>query len=340
MSAVDGVRNGHGKLTCSLPSGGSLTYEGGWKDGRRHGIGKQIVVRASRKTVYEGGWVNGALDGEGKVTFPSGNVYTGTFRKGKKHGKGKMEWIDRCEWYEGEWSEGKPDGFGKHVWERGENKAIGIHSVTNNYYEGHFKGGKRDGVGKFTYANGAWYEGEWRNNIKHGQGIYVYEDGRTYSGPFLQDNPAEATPDRTSRTDIDMGICVSELAFGVGVDNRRLKRELENTFLRSNAQLKRRYKDACTSGSGDVLSLKGLWGIMLSLDIPRASLPLALVDRALAKTKRSRKGALSDIHAPETTILYREFFRSPRSRGRRTIWKFRGQRGGCSQGFAKKGCGE
>ena len=137
--------------------------------------------------------------------------------------------------------------------------------------------------------------------------MYVYEDGRVYSGNFVQDNPSDATPDRSSCTDIDMGICVSTLAFGIGIDKRRLKRELENTFLRANPELKRRYKDACVSKDDKMLTLEGLWRIFLSLDLPRGTLSLALVDRALANTKVARNALQADIHDPATLILYREF---------------------------------
>ena len=54
VSAVNGMRNGFGKFDCTLPSGGTLAYEGDWKDGRRHGSGKQVLTRKSETTVYEG----------------------------------------------------------------------------------------------------------------------------------------------------------------------------------------------------------------------------------------------------------------------------------------------
>ena len=135
VSAVNGMRNGFGKFDCTLPSGGTLAYEGDWKDGRRHGSGKQVLTRKSETTVYEGGWENGKANGEGKMTYPSGNVYEGTFLDGKRHGKGKMNWFNRSEWYEGDWVHGKPEGTGKHVWERGSGVLCGIHSVRNNFYE-------------------------------------------------------------------------------------------------------------------------------------------------------------------------------------------------------------
>lgn len=43
-----------------------------WNDGRK----------------YDGDFINNKFDGEGKYFYRNGNIYTGPFKQGKKHGKG------------------------------------------------------------------------------------------------------------------------------------------------------------------------------------------------------------------------------------------------------------
>ena len=79
------------------------TYEGEWKDGKRHGQGK--FTYASGDT-YEGEWKDGKSHGQGKLTYPGGNTYEGEFKDGKYHGQGKYA-NRHGRIYEGEWKDGK-----------------------------------------------------------------------------------------------------------------------------------------------------------------------------------------------------------------------------------------
>ena len=39
---------------------------------------------------YSGQWLNGKIDGFGIAKYSNGQIYTGNFKNGKNHGKGKM----------------------------------------------------------------------------------------------------------------------------------------------------------------------------------------------------------------------------------------------------------
>ena len=307
VSGSLGLRNGKGTFECTLPDGSKLVYTGDWIDGKRHGSGKQVTTSPDGQAkTYEGEWANGLQHGVGTMTYSSGNVYSGEWENGLKHGQGEMHWYDRNEHYKGEWRGGKCEGFGKHVWLRGESNS-GILTVDSNSYSGQWKAGLRHGRGTFLYANGASYNGEWNRGHKQGQGLYVFEDGRIYSGPFHRDNMTGEDPGRGSSTEVDLAIVVNELVANVGMDKRRLKRELENMLLRGRGELKKLYATMETGEGNSVARLSGLWCFFSSRGFSRDGLSLAAVDRALARTKATRCALPQNIHDPGLPVLYREF---------------------------------
>ena len=85
---------------------------------------------------------------EGVQTFENGDVYQGSFKDGKKHGKGILRTRnDRS--YEGEWKYDKPHGFGINTFPNGK------------IYTGNFENGRPVGDGQWTYADGRVYNGTW-----------------------------------------------------------------------------------------------------------------------------------------------------------------------------------
>ncbi len=56
------------------------SYNGNWKDGKRHGIGS-LYLRNDGST-YEGEWKNGVPDGIGTITFKDGKIQKGKFLAG------------------------------------------------------------------------------------------------------------------------------------------------------------------------------------------------------------------------------------------------------------------
>ena len=87
-------------------------YEGQWKNGKRHGRGKQYWTDGS---VYEGFWVNDMANVYGRLIHSDGDVYEGEWHDDKAQGKGLYIHKDGAR-YEGDWLEDKQHGFGRENW--------------------------------------------------------------------------------------------------------------------------------------------------------------------------------------------------------------------------------
>ena len=106
-------------------TGKRYTYEGSFKNGRKHGKGKETSPVG---LVYEGEFKYGKKHGIGRLTYPGGDVYEGEFKDGMQHGKGKM-----------------------------------THSNGDVYFEGEFKNGEKY-KGKETLSDGTFFEGEYKKS--------------------------------------------------------------------------------------------------------------------------------------------------------------------------------
>lgn len=84
---------------------------------------------------YKGQFQDGHFWGEGIINYGNGDIYEGTFVKGKKEGRGRLK-IARL----------------------------------NEEYEGEFANDKMHGHGRVTYGNGDVFDGEWKESKKHGRG--------------------------------------------------------------------------------------------------------------------------------------------------------------------------
>jgi hypothetical protein len=146
----------------------SAVYIGQWRNGLRHGRGKQIWNDGS---VYEGYWKNNMASGKGRLIHADGDVFEGDWSNDKAHGKGKYTHLDGAI-YEGDWIADKQNGQGVETWTDGAR------------YEGQYRDGKKEGFGRFTWADGSRYEGEFRNNNIEGRGIYNWADGRRFEGDW------------------------------------------------------------------------------------------------------------------------------------------------------------
>jgi hypothetical protein len=62
-------------------------YEGEWKDGMKHGQGKQIWIDG---TLYEGSWKNNVAHGRGRLIHADGDIYEGDWENDKVNGKVKI----------------------------------------------------------------------------------------------------------------------------------------------------------------------------------------------------------------------------------------------------------
>ncbi|MCG6886369.1 MAG: peptidase C13 [Proteobacteria bacterium] len=79
---VADVLNGQGEIRQ-----GKSIYTGQIRDWRANGAGKLILGDGSQ---YEGEFKNSVFDGKGRLTSKNGNIYTGNFKSGLKHGYGEL----------------------------------------------------------------------------------------------------------------------------------------------------------------------------------------------------------------------------------------------------------
>lgn len=110
-----------------------------------------------------------------RIKYDNGDVYTGYFKAGIRHGKGGSYTWANGDKYFGEWLNGKRTGRGIYTWADG------------NSFEGKFDDGKRvDGLGIYTWKNGTNYKGNFANNLMHGKGTLFYATGGWYTGDFVK----------------------------------------------------------------------------------------------------------------------------------------------------------
>ena len=91
-------------------SDGTIDYEGGYKNGLKHGKGKKYGYQKTFESEYLFGLKNGKgkeYDEEGKL------IFEGEYFQDNKHGKGKEYDKDGKLIFEGEYSVGKKNGIGK-----------------------------------------------------------------------------------------------------------------------------------------------------------------------------------------------------------------------------------
>ncbi|MCU0394034.1 MAG: hypothetical protein MUE81_23240 [Thermoflexibacter sp.] len=103
-----------------------------------------------------------------------GAKYKGTYKDGKRSGRGTFTWGDGTK-YVGYWENDVMEGYGT------------LTLVDGTKYAGYWRNGKREGFGTFTWTNGDTYQGQFKNNLKHGDGILKMKDGSEYSGQWEND---------------------------------------------------------------------------------------------------------------------------------------------------------
>ncbi|XP_067873266.1 MORN repeat-containing protein 1-like isoform X2 [Heterodontus francisci] len=173
-------------------------YEGEWKNGKKHGIGKFLMKDGS---YYEGEFVNGEMEGNGfRYWASSGNEYSGQFTQGEIHGYGVKKYLDGSQ-YEGEFHFGARAGHGALTDGEGQvyrgsfhnNKKQGegeMYYKNGDQYQGDWVLNRRQGHGILQYADGSLYEGQWRNDLFNGQGSLIHCSGVTYDGMWINGRPA------------------------------------------------------------------------------------------------------------------------------------------------------
>ena len=118
--------------------------------------------------------VDGLLQGEGRIDYPNGSWYAGTFLNGQWHGQG--EWHgSNGEIYRGQFAEGLFHGLGDLT-------------TPGSHYAGTFKHGRRDGEGTLK-QNDQTYRGQFANDQYEGAGELELADGSRYQGLFAKGKP-------------------------------------------------------------------------------------------------------------------------------------------------------
>ena len=84
----------------------------------------------------------------GIQTFDNGDIYTGDFLDGKKHGHGLLKTPTKRT-YDGDWEDDLPHGYGMNTFPNGK------------IYRGEYRKGKPFGDGQWTYSDGRTYTGKW-----------------------------------------------------------------------------------------------------------------------------------------------------------------------------------
>ena len=153
----------------------TVRYEGGFKQGRRHGKGFMALPTGEE---FVGDWNEGQMyKGTLKRAYKDILItYTGSFANSKKEGKGLLLHGDLVV-YEGLWRENKVRAACRTLtmrtrltvselrvracaWQ--QYHGTGTHTLPDgSVFKGTFVQGKRDGMGRMVYANGDVYEGQW-----------------------------------------------------------------------------------------------------------------------------------------------------------------------------------
>ena len=156
-------------------------------------FGKFFWFKYSDELHYRGSWRQGRFNGKGCLKYKNGNVYTGCFKDGAKHGHGSFISLTSGYEYHGNWVNGKQTGQGQ------------VHYKNGNIYTGSFLDGLRSGFGElFTAKDRRNYLGSWekdnligeakvssdawvfKGRIDHpnvtANGKMIYKDQSTYQG--------------------------------------------------------------------------------------------------------------------------------------------------------------
>lgn len=125
----------------------------------------------SEEATYRGSWRDGKQHGIGTMEYKGIATYTGGWMNGLKQGQGSMAWISGST-YDGWWMAGAPHGEGIFTW------------TNRDSYTGSFSEGLKSGHGLFKWASGATYTGDWAKDKPGGNGTY---DSATeyYEGTWL-----------------------------------------------------------------------------------------------------------------------------------------------------------
>jgi hypothetical protein len=241
---------------------------------------------------------------EQTVTYPNGDVYTGEFKNGLRHGRGHMKYANGRE-YHGEWVADQRQGYGEQNWKdnpkyisyRGywaQNLPNGTGTMafrSGQVYTGGFKDARLQGEAWMTYANGDVRHGNFVQNKREGDFILRTPDGRRWKEFFIGDERKSAT--RMEPTSKDKIIIRGSLEQQL--DDYRIPIGLKVRGFGDNTDLPRLGIEV-----GDVLQELCEIRMATTLDYQKADLILQSKEKPCT-VKVLRKGqplSLNDINGP------------------------------------------
>jgi hypothetical protein len=140
-------------------------------------------------SIYEGGAKDGIRHGKGKIYYADGMVFEGRFDEGVVFGPGVLWYKNGRLCYEGDYKDGKFDGHGilyngliedlRSFFDYKDFNKVG---KCWSKYEGDFEKDRKNGTGTLYLMNGEKYFGEFINDKIHGKGTFYFIDGRNITG--------------------------------------------------------------------------------------------------------------------------------------------------------------
>jgi hypothetical protein len=146
------------------------TYNGEWKDGKRHGKGILIYADGRR---YEGKFADDQLHGEGIITLPDGRLIESYWDNGEQI----LARFANGDIFTGTWEEGTFCGEATVTLPNGDR------------YSGGFKQSKYNGYGVMAYADGSKYTGEFKDGKFDGKGAISFSDGTVIESEWQDGHP-------------------------------------------------------------------------------------------------------------------------------------------------------
>lgn len=184
--AASEVRGGRQEVQFESPQGTS--YDGGWKNGLKHGRG---ILRFRDGSQKIGLWVEDRfqqevfeVESEPEAVSYLNGLYSGDIEDGVPHGWGCFTCDDFS--YDGEWKFGARHGEGTYStptevyrggWVDNKRHGYGVEessqSELSRRYEGSWENDLEHGHGTLRIGDMAVYEGGWKDGKKHGHGIEI-----------------------------------------------------------------------------------------------------------------------------------------------------------------------
>jgi len=145
-------------------------YYGNWNhNGEMEGYG--IYYLNDRQIVTEGIWNKGNIV-FGRIFLTNGDIYEGEMKNSIPDGKGKLIFSKNNEKYIGDFKMGEMTGQGTFIFD------------DNTEYSGYIENGVFNGKGKMKWENGTEYTGDFVDSTLCGEGTITNIQNEKYEGNF------------------------------------------------------------------------------------------------------------------------------------------------------------